>query len=255
MEEEQKTRSVGEKVKLAADFDSALTKALSDGQVEVVVSNSSLDRHGEKIVMEGIDLKQIKRNPVVLYGHDYDSLPIGKITKLWKDGGNLMARIQLAVNEYPFAKTVYDLITGGYLNAVSIGGVVQQWSADYLTIEKMEMVELSVVPVGANRDALVAAKSFGKDDDEIKREYQDFVRRAMVDKLAELPENEVNQAIDVLKSLVVALEGSAKAARSHGETETVETKKLKYITLRDSAKSVATQAERVIKVVKLQVKE
>jgi HK97 family phage prohead protease len=155
---------------------------LEYGEVEVVVSNSGTDRHGESIIMEGIDTKQISKNPVVLWGHDYSSLPIGKITKLWKSNGNLMARIKLANELYDFADKVYKMIKEGIINAVSIGGIVKEWNDDYTIIKKMEMVELSVVPVGAHPDALVTAKSLGIEENEMKQSYKEFLTKSLNDK-------------------------------------------------------------------------
>lgn len=136
-----------------------VNKALNYGQVEVIVSNSAIDRHGESIRMEGIDTKQVMKNPVLLWGHDYESIPIGRIIKLWKSQGNLMARIELDYDIDEFADKVYKKIIRGSINAVSIGGIVKQWNEDYTVIEKMEMIELSLVTIGAHQDALVTSKS------------------------------------------------------------------------------------------------
>ena len=80
----------------------------------------------------------------------------------------------MSVEEYPFAATVAALIKGGYLNATSIGGIVRQWSDDYKTIQEMEMLEFSVVPVPANQEALMTSRSLkemtGKDIETIRAE-------------------------------------------------------------------------------------
>lgn len=148
-----------QRIDFTAPFTVKASKNLAYGQVEVLVSNSAIDRQGESIEMSGIDVKQVQRNPVVLWAHDYASLPIGKIDKLWKSGGDLMARISFLTDINPFADTVYKLIMAGALSAVSIGGVVREYGvtngvSDRSKIAKMEMVELSVVPVGAHPDAL-----------------------------------------------------------------------------------------------------
>src|SRR3990172_655897 len=64
--------------------DVEVNKGLAYGEVEVIVSNSAVDRYGERIIMEGVDISQIKRNPVVLWGHQYSNLPIGQIVRIWK---------------------------------------------------------------------------------------------------------------------------------------------------------------------------
>lgn len=221
-------------------------KGLAYGQIEVVVSNSAIDRHGESITMEGIDLKQMKKNPVVLWGHDYSGLPIGKATKLWKQDGNLMARIQFATDNYEFANTVYKLILDGVINAVSIGGIVREFGqgksgeTDYSTIAKLEMVEVSVVPVGAHPDALVTAKSLGIDEAQFTKEYEDFARGSLIDKVKALPENEIDLAIKTLQSLVSALQ-TIKSA----EPEPVTDRRV-LVRLRSTAKLTDKAAEKLI---------
>lgn len=185
-------------------------KGLNYGEVTVIVSNATTDRYGESITMEGIDISQVKRNPVVLWSHKYSELPIGKIIKLWRSNGNLYATIRLDYDLYDFANVVYQMILRGTINAVSIGGLVKKWSDDYLTIEELEMVEVSVVPVGANPDALVVAKSMGMDEQAFKRSYELFLHKSLVDKMAGMSEDEITQHIASLEAVVAALKTSKK---------------------------------------------
>lgn len=249
-----KKREVGEKVKLTFGFDSASTKDLGDGVLEAVITTSSVDRHRESITTAGISTDNYMANPVVLWGHDYEGLPIGKTIKLTEMKNKIKARFQLAVDIFPFAKSVYDMITNGYINAVSIGGVVRQWSDDYMTIEEMEMVEFSVVPIPANPEALITSRSLeqatGKDLDTIRAEFEDFSRKILLDKVADMGEDEVKDAIKVLKNLVARLEETADQP-SHKDAK--QTKHIRF-TLKD-AKAVAEQSQRVIKTIKLSIKD
>lgn len=179
-----------EKQIITSSFEINKSVRLEDGEVEVLVSNSGLDRHGEQILVEGIDLKAIKQNPVVLWGHDYASLPIGKINKIWKSAGNLMARIKLATEVYDFANMVYKLIQEGVINAVSIGGIVKEWNEDFSIIKKMEMIELSVVPVGAHPDALVTAKALNISEEQVKKSFEEFMMKSVTSKEQKTVESE-----------------------------------------------------------------
>lgn len=136
-------------------------KELKYGEVEVIISNSAVDRHGEVIEVDGIDVSQVKRNPTVLWAHDYKSLPIGNIQRIWKSNGNLMGKISLDTDIDPNADMIYKKILKGTINAVSIGGMVKEVDQnDFARIKKLEMVEVSFVPVGAHPDALVTGKGF-----------------------------------------------------------------------------------------------
>ena len=249
----------GKVVKYAVE--KATGKKLKEGEFETVVSNSNEDRYYEKILVEGIDLKQIKRNPVVLWGHDYRGLPIGKITKIWVEDGNLMARIQLAVETYDFAKQVYDLILDGVINAVSLGGQVKKWSEDYTTIEQLELYEVSVVPVGAHRDALITERSMGVDAAkaaQLRKSFVEFEEKAMVDKMKSMPQDEIKSHIASLKTLTSALE-SAYAATADTEEDNedaaAEKRVRKLVLVRSNAKVVDKTAELLIASISNKLKE
>lgn len=245
-------REVGEKVQLASLFEPEKTKDLGDGVVEAIVSTSSKDRHNEVILVEGIDLKPYKANPIVLYGHDYEALPIGKTLSIKKTpDGKLVAKFQFAIAEYPFANTVYQLVRGGYLNDVSIGGIVTAWSDDYMTIEKLEMVEFSVVNIGANRDAKIISRgleSIGKKTEEVREEYKSFLHKQIIDKTKNMGDNELNETIKTLETLVGILKAEAKTADN---VESTSERKVKVLTLRKTAAEVAQTTEKAIKLIKL----
>lgn len=250
----------GKTVKYAVE--KATGKKLKEGEFETVVSNSNEDRYFEKILVEGIDLKQIKKNPVVLWGHDYRGLPIGKITKIWVEDGNLMARIQLSIEKYDFAKQVYELILDGAINAVSLGGQVKKWSEDYSTIEQLELYEVSVVPVGAHRDALITERSMGVDKTkaaELRKSFADFEEKAMVDKMKSMPQDEIKSHIASLKTLTSALE-SAYAATADTEEDddddaAAEKRVRKLVLVRSNAKVVDKTAELLIASISNKLKE
>jgi HK97 family phage major capsid protein/HK97 family phage prohead protease len=142
------------------------TKDLGDGEVQAIVASDSVDRHGEIIDIAGLSVKKYMDNPVVQWAHDYDKPPIAQATKVWKSGGKLMAKMKFALEENPFAKQVYDLIKGGFLNAVSIGFIPLEMDGN--TFTKSEMVEFSVVPVPANSEALITARKLGLDTSILK---------------------------------------------------------------------------------------
>jgi HK97 family phage prohead protease len=211
---------------------------LKEGEVEFVVSTDSWDAHGERMNVDGIDLKDFKKNPVVLWAHDGFNLPIAKATKIWKEGNKLMARATFKIND-EFPRKVYEYIVEGYLNAVSIGGMVEEWGHDGLTIARLKMKEFSVVSVPANQDALVAAKSF---DGSQKAELNGLARM-YARKCLEQDSNELHDTIKVLKTLTASLEEVALSEPPEDRASNV------HVVLRQ-AQAVDHQVEKVIKVVK-----
>lgn len=247
----------GEKVAI----ERATGKKLEYGEFETVVSNGNEDRFNESIITEGIDLKQVKRNPTVLWGHDYRGLPIGKIKRIWLENGELKARIKLSVEKYEFAKQIYDLILDGAINAVSLGGRVKQWNEDYTVIEELELYEVSVVPIGAHRDALITEKSVGKEKAaELRKSFAEFEKEAELDKLKLMPKDDIKSYIDSLKALTSALElaylqESAETEEDEGEQAETQKRVRKLVLARSTAKNVDKQAELLISAINNQLRK
>jgi HK97 family phage prohead protease len=245
-------REVGERVDLMCSLDPTTVKDLGDGVFEATVTTPEKDRTGENIVTTGVDSSTWEKTGMpVLYGHDYSGLPIGKGLSFKSLKSKFTSRFQLAVEEYPFAATVAAMIKGGYLNAVSIGGIVKKWSEDYMTIVEMEMVEFSVVPIPANPSALITSRSLqemtGKSVDQVREEYQDWTQKVLLDKLKGMPENEVKDAISVLKTLTARLEEAAVTPPLDDDNPQFHKK---HFVLKE-ARAVAEQSHRVIRIVKL----
>lgn len=138
----------------------SITKASGEGQIEAIVATEDVDRDGEILDIKGLDIKKFQQNPVVLWAHDYSKPPIGRAEKLTKKAdGSLVAKIKFAITESDFAKEVYALYKGGFLNAFSIGFIPSE--ADGNRFTKSEMLEFSAVPVPANPNALMTAKAKG----------------------------------------------------------------------------------------------
>ena len=216
---------------------------LQEGEVEFVVSTGAMDSHGERINVDGIDLRQFKQNPVVLWGHDGFNLPIAKATKVWKEAGKLMARAKFYLKD-EFARKVYDYIVDGYLNAVSIGGMVDEWGTDGITIQKMTMKEFSVVSVPANPEALVAAKSLStKQYNELNILAKDYAIKMLTKSNGS---EEIAKQIETLETLVATLKEVA-----NGKTHDVKAEVLTKRVVLKQAQVVVRQAETVIRSIKL----
>ena len=134
-------------------------KDIGNRILEFTGSTETMDRDGEIIKADGWDLKNYKNNPVVLFGHDYGSLPVAKCVKAWVEGGKLKFQDQFpTADEYEYADTVYKLCKGGYLNTVSVGFIPLKSEPGKgecrKTFTHQELLEHSIVPVPSNPDAL-----------------------------------------------------------------------------------------------------
>ena len=210
---------------------------LAEGEVDVVVTTPDWDAHGERILPEGVDYKSyLKGNNVVLWGHDGFNLPIANTTKMWMEGRKLMARAKFYLKD-DFPAKVYQYVLDGVVKSVSIGGQVEEWGEDGLTINKMTMKEFSFVSLPANDKAIVAAKSMtGDQRAELRTLANHYARKMLVN-----GNDEVLRNIEVLEGLVATLK---EVAHEPHETGT------RRVVLRQ-AQAVDNQAETVIRSIKL----
>lgn len=166
----------GEQMKIrraAALVDKTQTKDLGDGIIEVIVATNARDRHGEILDIKGLNTKDY--SGVVLWGHDYFSVPIAKSISLRKtNDGKLISKAQFAVEEDDFAASVYKLVKGGYITDASIGFIPEQFNPETDTWTKSSMVEYSFVSIGANPEAKVTKKAL----DAIGLSREDFNAQA-----------------------------------------------------------------------------
>ena len=134
-------------------------------------SDGNVDRIGDTINPAGWDLHDFEKNPVALWAHDSSSPPIGRAKNLMVENDRLMGDIEFAPADiYPFAETIYRMVAGGWLNAVSVGFLPtdydwaddedREWGIDFL---RQQLLEISVVPVPALPSALIDARAKGID--------------------------------------------------------------------------------------------
>ena len=135
------------------------------GALTFVASTGAVDRHGDTVAPEGWRLDAYRENPVVLWAHDYRRPAIGRTQSVWRDGGALLARLEFADTE--FAREVEGLYRQGYQQGVSVGFRPLRFeerrdarTGAFLGIRflEQELLEISAVPVPANRGALMTGR-------------------------------------------------------------------------------------------------
>ena len=137
---------------------------------EVVISNSKLNAYGFRVLTEGIDTTQYARNPILLWMHNRpfrgttdEVLPIGRMENLRVEGDNLIGT-PVFDEQDEFAQKIAAKWDAGIIKMVSAGLDVIELSDDPAmlvqgqrrsTVTKSKLVEVSIVDIGANDDALV----------------------------------------------------------------------------------------------------
>ena len=160
-------------------FIKGLVTKSEGGKYKVLASTAAIDRQGDSILQSGWDISNFKLNPVMPWAHDYSELPIGKVTSIEVTDRGLEAEFEFAPAEgNPKAQQIKVLYDEGYLNAVSVGFIPKERKGN--TIIKAELLEISMVPVPANQEALRLALSKGLDISAIETE----IKGAVADELS-----------------------------------------------------------------------
>jgi HK97 family phage prohead protease len=213
-----------------------------------LASTSSIDRQGDSIDQSGWELKSFKQNPVILWAHRYDELPLGKVVDLSITDNGLEADISFASEEAnPKAQQVKKLIDDGILNAVSVGFIGKERNGNIIT--KAELLEISIVPVPANQEALVMAsknidEALVKDITELlKKEESDMTE---IPEDIEIPDTEENEDVEeVVESEVIDLGSDEKSVEKSGRVISSKNRKILEST-RDSLKNSLSEIEKLL---------
>lgn len=144
------------------------------------ITSPTIDRQGEIVETEGWEFTNYLKNPVVLNSHEYGDIQsiVGRCVGIERDGDSWVADLRFNATEYgTLARTLID---DGDLRAVSVGfrpmiidypqrqarGTSEADAIDKATVNverdqrtavrhmRKELLEISVVPVPANPDAI-----------------------------------------------------------------------------------------------------
>ena len=133
-----------------------------DGEAEheFVISTSGKKRDMGVLELDGLDVSNYLRNPIVNYVHDFFGLPIGLTSRLHLTSRRMTGRLRWAPTEQ--AAQIRTLVDGGFLRAASVS-----WSpieVEPLTDDdgrwtgwhwiKSDMLEWSICPVPADPQAV-----------------------------------------------------------------------------------------------------
>ncbi len=141
---------------------------MADNTFTFIVSDQSINVYGYRVLNSGIDLKQFKRNPIMLYMHKrnmYDAETTGAIgywENLRMEGDKLLADAVFDSDD-TFAQKIKKKVENKVLRMASIGINVIETSKDAKhlvkgqtrpTVTKSVLKEISIVDIGGNDNAL-----------------------------------------------------------------------------------------------------
>ena len=141
---------------------------------EVIIINQAVNTYGSRVLTRGIDLSQYERNPVLLWMHrrswEPGAMPIGKVENLRVEDGKLIGTPVFDQND-DFAKRIESKWENGYLRMASAGLEPIETTPDPAlvlpgqtreTVTRSKLVEVSIVDIGGNDEALQLYGQEGK---------------------------------------------------------------------------------------------
>lgn len=192
----------------------------------LVVVSEEVHKYGFRALIDGIDLKQYERNPIMLWMHNRSFgkkgeviLPLGNVIELKKEHiegvGKCITGLPVFDDTDEFAVSIYNKYENGTIRMASAGLVPVDWSDDpalalpgqkSATLVKSILEEVSIVDIGADNNA-VAIALYDTNGERIELSSQSIG--------AHIPLLKSNTEIDMEKIELTA----AKAAAILGKSE------------------------------------
>lgn len=144
----------------------------------VIIDESKVNSFGFRTMIDGVDLKQYKKNPILLWMHQRafrgtkdEVLPLGSIVNIRVEGEERGKRKLLGDALFDekdsFAKQIGQKVEDGFLRMASAGLDPLEWSdaielklpgQSRLTLTKSKLFEVSIVDIGSDDGALALWK-------------------------------------------------------------------------------------------------
>lgn len=134
-----------------------------------VLHDSSVNTYGFRMMTEGCDLTEFRKNPIMLYNHNDWEMPIGRWENVRVEGDRILADADFDLEDER-GREIARKVESGYLSACSVGAWVSETSSDPAlmlegqsgaTVTSWTLREASICNIGANHNALVLYDAMG----------------------------------------------------------------------------------------------
>lgn len=174
--------------------------------LEFVLSDATVDRYGDVVEPDGWELGDFRKNPIALFNHNSNA-PIGKWSSVRVSDGKLVGKLTLAAEGTSLRiDELRRLVEQGILRATSVGFMPIEHAENRATggyrFTKQALMEVSLVSVPANPNAVQLAKSMHVSDDTLSLVFgehaEGMVRRATSGEHAAPPSHTRNKGMTSL---------------------------------------------------------
>jgi len=167
-------------------YGDAVIKANTDGTHDWVMSDGSVDRDLERIDPAGWDLKEFKKNPVVLWAHDSAIPAIGKVLSPKVKDSKLVGKVKFSSKDIdPFAGMIEGKVKEGIISAGSVGFMSKKIEIiddkdkpEWLIHREQALYEFSIVNIPANINARVEMSAEPGEEKDVMASILGFIVEA-----------------------------------------------------------------------------
>ena len=144
-----------------------VVKLANEDAYDVLISTDQLNRNGWEINYKGWELENYIRNPVVMWGHDYYTVPVGRSQEIAidKKAKGLASKFEFrpAANDYDPIHPIKVAWDAGFLRAASVGFLPLEYepldenASEYFgpfRSLRQDLLEWSIVPIPADPSTL-----------------------------------------------------------------------------------------------------
>ena len=124
-----------------------------DTSLDFIAYSGAVTRNRTLYNVAGMDIEAFKANPVVQLGHNFESNPIARASRIWKEG--IMLRTTVEFDRSDHAQEIYRLYREGFMKGISVAvlptaDVERREIEDGPTIRyfpQSQLIHLALVPI------------------------------------------------------------------------------------------------------------
>lgn len=148
-------------------------KELDEGEKVFIASDETVDRQGESIAVDGWQLDNFKKNPILLWSHNPFEPAIGKADNIRKRTVNGKSALTFEPKFHrlsELSKLISDMVDQGWMKTVSVG--FRPFEQEGTKFTKQELLEISFVNIPANPSAMSLAYSKGYGTETVSKVFE-----------------------------------------------------------------------------------
>lgn len=183
--------------------------------IDFIVTTDTVDRDDERVMPESFKkhIKLYDENSIIMYGHRHDMPAVATTIQRTFSPQEFWITAKFAVEEYDFAALLWRLYSADtpFMSAVSAGFIPIKWSSDRAmklegqrgrTFVENELIEISLVNVPSNRDALQRAHTFLQSDTSLPASAKGYLEQ-LIEQPEYVPEISADQAESAIGKAVL----------------------------------------------------